>query len=166
MGMRPVFLLWEENRVSGDPRSELRAKLVGLLEPIIQDHAAELVDLELVGALGNCTLRLLVHKEPGATVSLCEQVSLEAGDLLDLNDLIPGRYRIEVTSPGFDRPLKTDRDFARAFSRLVKVIQPTGQTFTGRLIEWEAESISLETSKGREKIPRQEIAKATIEAEF
>lgn len=152
--------------MSGDQRSELRAKLVDMLEPVIRDHGAELVELELVGALGNCTLRLLVHKDPGATISLCEQISLEVGDWLDLNDLIPGRYRIEVTSPGFDRPLKTDRDFARAFSRLIKVVQPSGRTITGRLIEWEAGSISLETVKGREKILRQEIAKATIEAEF
>ena len=152
--------------MSGDQRSELKAKLVGLLGPVIIDHNAELVDLELVGALGNCTLRLLVHKDPGATVSLCAQISLEVGDLLDLHDLIPGRYRIEVTSPGFARPLKTDRDFARAILRLIKVVQPSGRTLTGRLVEWEAESISLETVKGPEKILRQEIAKATIEAEF
>lgn len=150
----------------GDQRSELKAKLVDLLEPVIRDRDAELVDLELAGALGNCTLRLLVHKESGTTVSLCAQISLEAGDLLDVHDLIPGRYRIEVTSPGFDRPLKTDRDFARAFSRLIKVVQPSGRATTGRLVEWEADSISLETANGQEKILRQEIAKATIEVEF
>lgn len=150
----------------GDQRSELKAKLVDLLEPVIRDCDAELVDLELAGALGNCTLRLLVHKESGTTVSLCAQISLEAGDLLDVHDLIPGRYRIEVTSPGFDRPLKTDRDFARAFSRLIKVVQLSGRTTTGRLVGWEADSISLETANGQEKILRQEIAKATIEVEF
>lgn len=150
----------------GDQRSELKAKLVDLLEPVIRDRDAELVDLELAGALGNCTLRLLVHKESGTTVSLCAQISLEAGDLLDVHDLIPGRYRIEVTSPGFDRPLKTDRDFARAFSRLIKAVQLSGRTTTGRLVGWEADSISLETANGQEKILRQEIAKATIEVEF
>lgn len=152
--------------MSGDQRSELKAKLVDLLEPVIHDHGAELIDLELVGALGNCTLRLLVHKAPGATVSLCAKISLEVGDLLDIHELISGRYRIEVTSPGFARPLKTDRDFARALLRLVKVVQPTGRTITGRLVEWETDSISLETVKGQEKILRQEITKATIEAEF
>ncbi|MCC7262246.1 MAG: ribosome maturation factor RimP [Candidatus Latescibacteria bacterium] len=150
----------------GEQRAELKAKLVEMLEPVVQDHGAELVDLELVGALGNCTLRLLVHQESGATVKLCEEISSEAGDILDLHEPIPGRYRIEVTSPGFDRPLKTDRDFARAAQRLLKVVQPTGRTLTGRLVEWEAESISLDTKKGREKIPRHEIAKATIEPEF
>lgn len=151
---------------SGDQRSALRAKLVDLLEPVVRDHGAELVDLEIIGALGNCTVRLLIHQDPGATLSLCEAVSLEVGDLLDLQELVPGRYRIEVTSPGLDRPLRTDRDFARARLRLVKVVQPTGRNVTGRLMEWEAESILLETQKGREKIPRREIAKATIEAEF
>jgi ribosome maturation factor RimP len=139
---------------------------VELLEPVVRDHGAELVDLELVGALGNCALRVLVHRDPGATISLCEQVSLEVGDLLDRQDLLPGRYRIEVTSPGFDRPLKTDRDLARAHLRMVKVVQPTGRTLVGRLVEWEAGAIVLETPKGRETILRHEIAKATIEAEF
>ena len=151
---------------AGDQRAELKVKLVDLLEPVILDHSAELVDLELAGALGNCTVRLLVHKEPGATVNLCAQISREVGDLLDVHELVPGRYRIEVTSPGFDRPLKTDRDFARACSRMVKVVQPSGRTVNGRLVEWDAETISLETPKGHEKIMRQAIAKATIEAEI
>lgn len=152
--------------MSGEARAALLARLVELLEPVVQDHGAELVDLELAGALGNCTLRLLVHKDPGATVQLCEEISAEVGDLLDRHEAIPGRYRIEVTSPGFDRPLKTDRDFARGLMRLLKVVQPTGRTLTGRLVEWESDSICLETAKGRETIPRQQIAKATIEAEF
>ena len=150
----------------GDLRTELRNRLVGLLEPVVQDQGAELVDLELVGAMGNCTVRLLIHKDPGATVNLCAQISLEAGDLLDVHELISGRYRIEVTSPGFDRPLKTDKDFARARLRMVKVVQSTGRNATGRLMEWEEGSISLDTEKGLEKISRSEIAKATIEAEF
>ena len=150
----------------GDQRAELKTRLVDLLEPVILDHGAELVDLELAGALGNCTVRLLVHKDPGSTVHLCAQISREVGDLLDIHELVPGRYRIEVTSPGFDRPLKSDRDFARACSRMVKVVQPSGRTINGRLVEWETESISLETPKGNEKIMRQEIAKITIEVEF
>lgn len=166
MGRRPVFCYGRNLGLSGEQRAELRAKLVALLEPVVADHGAELVDLELAGAMGNCTLRLLVHKEPGATVNLCERISAEVGDLLDLHEPIPGRYRIEVTSPGFDRPLKTDRDFARALQRLLKVVQPTGRTLIGRLVECDGESICLDTKKGREKIPRHEIAKATIEAEF
>lgn len=152
-----------------NPRGEreaLRGRLIELLEPVVQDHGAELVDLEVAGALGSCTLRLLVHKDPGATVRLCEQISLEVGDLLEGEDPIPGSYRIEVTSPGLDRPLKTDRDFARAFSRMVKVVQPSGRTVLGRLVEWGEEYLALETRKGPERISRREIAKATIEAEF
>lgn len=147
-------------------RIELKARLIELLEPIVQDHGAALVDLELAGAVGDCTLRLLVHQEPGTTVRLCEQISLEVGDLLDGEDPIPGRYRIEVTSPGLDRPLKTDQDFARALSRLVKVVQPSGRTILGRLVEWGGEHLSLETAAGPEEVRRQEIAKATIEAEL
>ena len=150
----------------GEQRAELRNKLVGLLEPVVEDHGAELVDLELVGAMGSCTLRLLVHRDPGITINLCAEISLEVGDLLDVHELVPGRYRIEVTSPGLDRPLKTDKDFARACSRLVKVVQTTGRNLSGRLLEWETDSISLDTAKGLEKVSRSEIAKATIEAEF
>lgn len=144
----------------------MRARLVELVEPVVRDHGASLVDVEILGVGNNQTVRILVHKEPGLTLAMCQAVSLEVADLLDVADPIPGPYRLEVTSPGLGRPLRTDQDFARAASRLIKVVLSSGRNVHGRLVDWEADCLTLNTDKGPERIERQAIAKATIEAEL
>jgi len=149
-----------------------------LTRPIVEDHGADLVDIEVVGSVNNQTVRLLVYKTPGVTVDLCAAISREAADLLDVEDPIPGRYRLEVTSPGLDRPLATDADFSRAAGRLVKVVLTTGAAHLGRLQEWDRNSITV-TRDGRKRgvkrqsgdqqslrIERGTIGKATIQAEL
>ena len=143
-----------------------KERLVGLLEPVVRDHQAELVDLELMGPKNNQTLRLLVHKDPGVGVDLCVAISREVADLLDIEDPIPGRYRLGVTSPGLDRPLESDRDFARVGSRSLKVLLSSGHTFYGELETWDRETITLNGEDGARSIERKAIAKVTIEAKL
>ena len=147
-------------------QGELKEQLFQLLEPVVCEHDAEIVDLELTGPVNNQMLRLLVHKEPGITVDLCEAISREVGDLLDVEDPIPGRYRLEVTSPGVNRSLRTDRDFARVRSRLLKVVLLSGKNIHGRLEDWDSKTIILTGDSGQQIVDRSEIAKVTVEVEF
>ncbi len=147
-------------------RDELRRQLGDLLGPLVADHGASLVDVDVIGGGGSQTIRLLVHSETGVTVRLCEGISREASDLLDVEDPVSGRYRLEVTSPGLDRPLVTDGDFGRARNRMVKAVLASGRTVVGRLISWSPDAVQLEGSDGPCSVTRAEIAKATIEVEF
>lgn len=147
-------------------QTELKERLLELVEPIVEEHEATIVDLELTGVISNQTLRLLIYKDSGITVDLCGEISREVGDLLDIEDPIPGRYRLEVTSPGLTRPLKTDGDFTRASGRLLKIVLSSGRTIHGRLRVWDSEEITIEVDGEEQKIGRPEIAKATIEIEF
>jgi len=156
----------------GDSRSDrfdqtaIKSRLIAVLEPAVQAQGAELVDIELTGPVQNQTLRVLVHRESGLGVDHCRDISLEVGDILDFEDLLPGRYRLEVTSPGLSRPLISDRDFGRALERNLKVVTESGRTIFGRLLEFDDELITLAGESGRDEIPRAEIAKATVEAEL
>ncbi|MFA6110186.1 MAG: ribosome maturation factor RimP [Candidatus Latescibacterota bacterium] len=147
-------------------QSALKEQLIELLEPLVAQQGASIVDVELVGAVSNQTLRLLVHCDGGVSVTTCEAISREASDLLDVEDPIPGRYRLEVTSPGLSRPLRTDRDFQRAAGRLLKVVLTSGRNLSGRLGAWDEREIELESESGIQRVGRHEIAKATIEAEL
>jgi ribosome maturation factor RimP len=72
-----------------------------------------------------------------------------------------------VTSPGLDRPLRTDDDFRRAQRRLLKVVTHQGRTESGRLLSYTDEAIVLgDRSDNRRSIDRSDIAKATVEVEF
>ena len=98
---------------------------------------------------------------------LCSEISRELADLFDVEDPIPGRYRLEVTSPGLDRPLSTDDDFRRAQRRLLKVVTHQGSTESGRLLSYTEAAIVLgDKSDKRRTVDRSNIAKATVEVEF
>ncbi len=143
----------------------LRPLLFEIAEPVVADHGAELVDVEISGS-GSFSVRLLVHREAGVTVDLCEAISRELSDVLDIEDPLPGRYRLEVTSPGLERPLQTDADFLRAHRRRLKVVTCDGRTEFGRLSGFTKTSIELERKAGPRSVARGDIARATIEVEF
>src|ERR1700678_3136096 len=101
-----------------------RAALLRAVEPVVRAHGAEVVDLEFKPERGGWTLRIFVEKE-GASVQalstreaavsleLCANVSRDLSPALDVADLIAHAYRLEVSSPGVERPLRTGRDFER-----------------------------------------------------
>jgi len=166
VGIKARFFLRGFSVIPECIQIDLKERLSELLEPVVMDHGASLVDLELTGALNNQTLRLLIHADSGVTLELCQAISREAADLLDIEDPIKNRYRLEITSPGLDRPLQSDRDFARARNRFLKIVLANGKTIHGRLQAWEEERLILQIAGGTEELERREIAKATIEVEF
>jgi ribosome maturation factor RimP len=146
---------------------QLRIQLYSQIEPIVKDHEAILVDVEFAGSNSQPNIRILVHKDPAISLSACEEISREIADYFDVEDPLPGRYRLEVTSPGLDRPLVTDGDFARGQGRLLKIVMQSGKNHRGRLIRWDASALQIENLKGSlDEVSRAEIAKATIEVEF
>ena len=146
---------------------ELLSQIRDQIDKIVVNCGAELVDMEIVGSRNQPTLRIFLHKQPSLELALCAKISREIGDYLDIEDPLNVRYRLEVTSPGLDRPLTTDNDFKRAENRLLKIIDLNGKTKKGRLTEWNDNVIFLENKKSVvERINRTEIAKATIEVEF
>ena len=145
---------------------ELRSRLLDLIKPVVEDHGAIVVDLELAGSDHYRVIRVLVHREPGVMVRMCEAISREIGDILDVEGPMRGRYRLEVTSPGLDRPLETDDDFQRARGRKLKVVLTSGRSLSGRLAAWDMGYIHLHDPKGSHAIARGDIAKANIDVEF
>jgi ribosome maturation factor RimP len=146
---------------------KLRLNLSSELAPIVEEHDAFLIDVEIAGSKSQPSVRILVHKEPAISLAACEQISREIADFLDVEDPLPGRYRLEVTSPGLDRPLVTDGDFVRAKDRLLKVVLISGKNHRGRLVGWDSVQITLDEGRGKtEDVLRENIAKATIEVEF
>ena len=152
--------------IAAQDTEQIRSQVVALIEPLVCERKAELVDVELMGPESNRTVRIFVYRPEGVTVDLCADLSREIGDLFDLEDPLPGRYRLEVTSPGLDRPLRTDRDFTRGLQRRLKIVLSDGSNFMGRLDGFDAETLQIETAKGPKAINRGAVAKATIEAEI
>lgn len=112
----------------------------------------ELVDAEWKGGSRGGTLRVFIDKESGITHADCEAVSRQLSAVLDVEDLIPKAYSLEVSSPGLDRKLTKLADFQRFTGRAVKVRvrEPLygSRQVTGRIVGSSDGAVSLRTSSG------------------
>jgi ribosome maturation factor RimP len=100
---------------------EIVIQIARVLEPIVGQHGLEVVEVTLKSEGGRWILRVTIDCETGVKVEHCTMVSRELSVHLDVGDLIPVRYHLEVSSPGLDRPLKNERDFERFTGRSVMI---------------------------------------------
>jgi ribosome maturation factor RimP len=152
------------------------SRITELIEPLLASFGLELVEIEYRRDGREMVLRLFLDKEGGVNLDDCASVSRELSALLDVEDLIPGHFNLEVSSPGLDRPLKKEADYHRYRGRLVKVrtfellADDAGnrrKTFTGELLGLEDGIVRLRLTEGQSAgIPLEKIAKANLEFEF
>ena len=144
----------------GTGTDELTERVRSLAEPVLARHGAELVDLAV--KRGRTQLvRVVADRSGGIDLDTCALVSQELSRMLDADDPIVGRYTLEVTSPGLDRPLRTSADFRRALGRRVRIVLPAGQ-HEGTLEEVGEDRVRVTTSEGPVEVPLAEIAKAKV----
>jgi ribosome maturation factor RimP len=103
----------------------LEADLRAIVEPIVESAGVELLEIEAKGHPGSRVVRVIIDGDDGVTIAQCAELSRNIGATFDEDDPIPGRYTLQVTSPGADRPLTTHRDFARNVGRHVRIRMST-----------------------------------------
>jgi ribosome maturation factor RimP len=168
----------------------LRERLIALIEPLLARLGYELVELEYAAGRSQAVLRIFIDhvagsgsvgaesapsesddsewvpSESGISVDDCARVSREVAAFLDVEDPIPTAYTLEVSSPGFDRVLRTPAHFARfAGSRVfveLKAPRAGRKRYTGMLQLVSATGIELEVDKQKVEIPFDEIGKARL----
>ena len=140
-----------------------------LVEPVVIDLGFELVDAEFVQAHGGWVLRLYIDKPGGITIDEITRVSREASTLLDVEDFMPGRYSLEVSSPGLERPLVKPEHFLAAIgkSARIKTRAPIDgrKNFKGTIEACAEGSVTLkDTEDNIYEIELEDIDKARLEA--
>jgi ribosome maturation factor RimP len=132
-------------------------KVADLLEPHIERLGFELVNVEFRrGARHNALLRLLVDKpDGGITLSDLEHLSPTLGDLLDVYDPVDGRYTLEVSSPGINRPLAKLKDFEAYRGQRVRIRthrpRDGRKNFEGVLVAVRSDGVDLEDELSRQR---------------
>lgn len=146
----------------------MRGRLIGLLEPVVAGLGYELVELEFSPASSRALVRLYIDRTDGAPVQLddCERASRAVGKVLDAEDPIEREYQLEVSSPGFDRPLRTAAHFARFAGSEAKIElkepQDGRRRFRGKLGLVEDGMVSIEVDRREWKLPLAGISKARL----
>lgn len=146
-------------------------QLTQLFDPVIASLGLECLGVEFVASRGNGLVRVYIDvRDRHVTVEDCEAVSREISGILDVNDPVSGRYTLEVSSPGFDRPLFTPAHFARFIGENAKVsvnLAVNGRRrFQGPIVRIEGENIVLTQDGNEVSIAHSNIEKAKLVPDF
>ena len=145
---------------------------------VADGYGLEIFDVQFRQEAGGMVLRVQIDRpgpaataEESVSVEDCTAVSRDLSVLLDIEDIVPTAYTLEVSSPGLDRPLRSRVDFERFTGRRAKVVvreAVDGQTFfRGRLAGVESDSALLDGEDGRRHIvPLSLVTRANLEVEF
>lgn len=131
-----------------------------LVLPILARMGLELVHIEFVKESGARFLRVYIDKPGGVGIEECSKVSEALGRVLDQEDPIPDSYVLEVSSPGAERVLKTEREFSWAEGKIVRVETRTpleGTTVFQGMLRSGGDPLVLETDMGTVEIPRSAV---------
>lgn len=152
-------------------RDDAVAQVEELLRPIAARLGLETVEVSISGEAHRTVLRVLMDRpDGGITVEECAQVSESLSRQLDLYDLFEHPYTLEVSSPGLDRPLRSDADFRRFAGRKaeIKTYGPVdGQrTVRGVLLGVIGEAVVLQVDDRQVQVPKAQIAQARLVVEM
>ena len=141
-------------------------ELQKLLLPTIESLGYELTDLEAKLSGGSGVLRVFIDKPDGIGLEDCEKVSLAVSALLDVEDPVPGRYELEVSSPGLDRKLTKVEHFQRFVGETIKVQMrfpiEGRRRFRGTLVSSDEENIVVEVDGESLSLPLKTIDTARL----
>lgn len=141
-------------------------------------YGLEIFDVTMRRESGGEVLRVVLDRpgpaatpEDSVSIADCQKVSQELSTILDVEDVIPGAYTLEVSSPGLDRPLRNADDYRRFAGRAAKIVtsEPVNRqtAFAGRLRGIEGDDVLFEAEGGKEiRLPLRLISRARLDVEF
>jgi ribosome maturation factor RimP len=145
----------------------LPEQVEAMIGPALQSMGYDVVRVLLMGG-ANAVLQIMVERTDGTAMSVdnCADISRTVSAILDVEDPVPGRYTLEVSSPGIDRPLVKEADFRRFAGHEAKVEtkEPIAgrRRFKGRIEAVSDGIVSMTTEEGVLGLPFREIQKAKL----
>lgn len=138
---------------------------------IADELGFELVDMEYIKEFGSYFLRVYIDKVGGVSTDDCEKMSDQLSTMLDEKDPIKEAYYLEVSSPGLDRPLKTDKDLKRNLNKDVEIrlYKPLDnmKNYEGVLVDFNDDEIIIEDSQGKTiSLPKEIISIVRLAIKF
>ncbi len=154
------------------PETGLAARVAGIAEPLLESLGFRIVRVRISGMSG-MTVQIMAERPDGTmNIEDCENASRALSPVLDVEDLIDRAYRLEVSSPGIDRPLVRRSDFERFAGHVVKVEMAVARDgrrrFRGVLLGVEGETVKIRRDDAKEgetaevQLPIADMAEARL----
>lgn len=144
------------------------------IEKIVTSEGLELVHIEYKRQGRGFLLRVDIDKDGGVTLEDCQLVSQQVSTYLDVDDVVPGEYELQVSSPGLDRKFYKDSDYRKFIGHLVRVKTATAvrglHVIVGKLKEFDGNKIVVTDPKMKKdadyEIPMNDIKETRLEVEI
>jgi ribosome maturation factor RimP len=151
--------------------SAIISKIEAVAERVGQSEGIEIVEVELKGGGKSRLLRIMIDKPEGVTHTDCEVISHQVGTILDVENVIPGSYTLEVSSPGVERKLLKYKDFERFQGKKIKAVlrEPVenSRRWEGVLASCADGLINLEVTAGKTiQFPFEQVETANLKFEW
>lgn len=144
----------------------IEKKLQELIEPQVAALGYECVEATFVVEAGRRILRILVDGPQGVQLDACAQISRSLGPILDASTEVQGRYVLEVSSPGINRPLTRPEHYVRFAGERIKVRlrekMDGSSTVSGVLAGLQDDVVTVRTTLGDKQVPLANVARARL----
>lgn len=129
--------------------TEVKQKIDLLLAPLLENDKFFVIDIKVSLSKVHSKVTILLDSDEGIKIDECTAISRQLGT--DIDEMMPEKYTLEVSSPGVDYPLKSERMYRKNIGRNLKVIQNDGSEIKGILESVDAEQITIIEDKKRKK---------------
>jgi ribosome maturation factor RimP len=152
-------------------REDIASKIEEVAKRVAESEGLELVEVEVKGGGNSRLVRIAIDKPEGVTHGDCELVSHQVGTILDVEDVVPGRYTLEVSSPGVERKLVKPEDYERFQGKKARITLREAvegrKNWEGTLAGIAAGAVTVETEPGKTRqFPLTQIQKANLKFEW
>ncbi len=144
----------------------LKEKLSPSVAKALEDLKAELVDIDFTRQKGEMTVTVFVYKKDGLDIDLLQEASEKLDPIFEAEKELKNKYYLEISSPGIDRPIKTDDDFRRNMDIKLDAILKNNEKHIGILKKYDEESFTLDCDGKIIEIKRADVKKLTQAIEF
>jgi ribosome maturation factor RimP len=170
-GRKARFYFLRKNFFGAPMAGGVTENIRAMIQAKLAELGLELFDIRYFQAGSRSILRVIIDSRAGVTIGDCEKVSNVLSILLDVEDYSAGRkYTLEVSSPGIDRPLKTERDFRRAVERFVILQMNTSfsgkKTLRGKVVQCGNNIVRCDVEGVLMDLPLTEITSGKEEIRF
>jgi len=151
-------------------RPEISHKIAEIAERVAHSEGIEVVEVEVKGGGKNQFVRISIDKPEGVSHADCELISQQVGTILDVEDVVPGHYTLEVSSPGVERKLLKPRDYERFQGKKASVTLraplDNQRHWEGTLAGYADGVICLDANGRQIRFPFAQVEKAKLKFEW
>jgi len=137
------------------------------IKNVVESMDLSVYDIMTVSESGDTIYRILINSKEGISLDKCAEVTRMLNPLLDVTPPVSGDYRLEVSSPGIERKLKSLKHFNASVGEKVKIVLISNEVLKGELLKVEGSKITVQDEQvGEQTVPFDEVIKASTYFEW